>query len=65
MKYFVVLLLFSITLQAQTGAWKASLLPVLPGGSHSLIDFADSANGWVFSKGGQYVLSVSLSRYLV
>jgi photosystem II stability/assembly factor-like uncharacterized protein len=57
MKYFVALLLFSVPLHAQTGVWKASPLPVPVGASYSLIDFADSANGWVFSKNGRYVLT--------
>ena len=57
MKYLVVLLFFSVPLHAQTGVWKASPLPVLPGGSYSLIDFADSVNGWIFSDNGSYVLT--------
>ena len=57
MKYLVALLLFSVPLHAQTGVWKASPLPVLPGGSYSLIDFADSVNGWIFSNNGRYVLT--------
>lgn len=57
MRYFVALLLFSVPLHAQTGLWKASPLPVLTGGSYSLIDFADSANGIVLSADGHYVLT--------
>jgi len=50
-------LLMSSELHAQTGVWKASPLPAPPGASYSLIDFADSANGIVFSTDGHYVLT--------
>jgi hypothetical protein len=57
MKYFIAFLLFNVPLHAQTGVWKASPLPVTAETSFSLLDFADSANGIVFSADGHYVLT--------
>ena len=52
-----LLLLHTPALRAQTGLWKLSRLPVPPGSPFSLINFADSASGWVFSAGGHYSLT--------
>ena len=44
--------LASVVLHAQTGLWRPSKLPAAPVSSFSLINFADSSNGWVFSADG-------------
>ena len=52
-----LLLLAPPIMSAQTGLWKASTLPAPTGVTYSLVDFADSANGIVFSADGHYVLT--------